>query len=222
VQDTRCWPTIKIEPSSTEDDEILTGLYHGGAQWRIVGIDTPWCREHHQTLRENQARPYNLLSQEFAVRLRDALRQISAKLGQEGLYSHDDVIEELRREHPKTIKEYSRTLEDVALKRMLSDIDSRQVRKYDPAQGELFSELAGIPASFSAKGLGLSNKSGARVLNHRLNVRQLRSIAYAAEKPRLASSFKTKILEVLDQLKDFIASEEEEIGAILKRSRGQS
>jgi hypothetical protein len=153
--------------------------------------------------------------------LRNALRRISYDLGLRGQYTHDDVIRELRVKHRDLVNENSEKLENVALKRLLSDVEAKQSRSYNHLQSELFPELAGFPASYDAKAMGLSDKRGSRVLLQSLSVKAVRFIANMTKPTRKNSSPADKMKELLGELAPYILSDDEMFSDVIRRSRGE-
>lgn len=154
------------------------------------------------------------------MNLRSALRRIAYELGLKGGYTHDDVIAELRTSYPDLIAEESRKLETIALKRILSDVDARQVKTFCAEQSELFPELAGFPGSYDARAAGLTDTKGVRVLLQRLPIKIVRAIATYSKPPKKNSSLQTRLKDYLGELSPYIQSDDEMFSDVIKRSRG--
>lgn len=153
------------------------------------------------------------------MNLRSALREIAHELGLKGTYTSDDVIDELKARHPKMVASERQKLETLALKRILSDVDARQVKTYNAEQSELFPELAGFPGSLDARSLGLTDKKGGRILLQRLPVKTIREIASYAKPVKKNISLQARLKVCLDELSPFIQSENDALGDVIKRSR---
>lgn len=153
------------------------------------------------------------------MNLRSALRRIAHELGLRGYYTHDDVIKELRARHPSLIASESQRLETIALKRILSDVDAKQVKTYNADQGEFFPELGGFPGSYDARTVGLTDMKGARVLLQLLPVKVVRAIANYTKPVKKNSSPQGRLKSYLDELSTHIQSDEDLFGEVIKRSR---
>jgi hypothetical protein len=106
------------------------------------------------------------------MKLRETLRKISAELGRKnGHYSHDDVIFELRKARPDLIQTSSKLFENIALKRILNDIESKQSKSFNLAQLDMFPELGGLPLSIPG---GSELPKGSRLFFQKLTIRQIR------------------------------------------------
>ena len=153
------------------------------------------------------------------MKLRSALRILSHELGLKGRYTYDDVIVQLRARYPNLIADEAKTLETIALKRILCDVDARQVRNSSSGQSELFPELAGFPGSYNARAVGLQVERGVRVLLQLLPVKTVRAIASHTKPPKKNSSIQAKLKTYLDDLSPHLDSDEEIFGDVIKRSR---
>jgi hypothetical protein len=153
------------------------------------------------------------------MNIRSALRSIAYELGKAGSYSNDKVIAEMRSRYPNLLASEAEKLQSVALKKILSDVDARQIKIVNPDQQEFFPELAGMPGSCDARSLGLAEEKGTRIPLHLLPIRAVR-VLVTNQRPRNNKlSFKSQLQEHLDKLSPHIVSEDETIGSVLKRCR---
>jgi hypothetical protein len=153
------------------------------------------------------------------MKLRGMLRRLSSQFGLKGPYTHEDVIKELRQNYPDLIEENSRRLEDMALKRMLCDVDSRQVSSQDPAQGDLFEKHPGLRGSYDATLLGISERKGTRILTSILTISNAKKILAMPDRPKVNISPKERLRQLMKELSPFILSDADTIGDVLRRSR---
>ncbi len=152
------------------------------------------------------------------MKLRELLRSTAYDLGLRGLYTHNDVIETIRKDHPDVLIREAKKLEDIALRRLLNDVEAKQSKSYDPYQLEMFWELDGLPNSYDAKILGLADERGSRVPLRSAPIRSLRAIVSQNRKEKITP--KLKIEKLLEAMAPFIVSEDECLSDVLRRSRG--
>jgi len=152
------------------------------------------------------------------MKLRELLRNTAYELGLRGFYTHNDVIETIRKDHPNILIQEAKKLEDIALRRLLNDVEAKQSKSYDPNQLEMFWELDGLPNSYDAKILGLADERGSRVPLRSAPIRSLRAIVSQKRKEKITP--KLKIEKLLEALAPFIVSEDECLSDVLRRSRG--
>ncbi|MBM7048073.1 MULTISPECIES: hypothetical protein [Rhizobium] len=155
------------------------------------------------------------------MRLHDALRKISQELGLKGPYSHDSVIAEIRRQYPKLIDDNSIKLQDIALKRLLNDLDSKQSRAFIDGQGDLFGVFAGLPTSVNSRVLGVG-KAGERMLLQTLSARLVETLLNRPEPRRKNSTPKERLREFYDQVKSYAVSGDETLEELVRKSRDET
>lgn len=132
------------------------------------------------------------------MKVRDELRRIAYELGSSrGFYTKDDVIAELRRRRPDLINKESRRLEEIAMKRLLGDIESRQVRNFDPKQYDLLGGILGLPLSVPAPKEG-GQKGRQRAFLLKINIATLRKHAIRSAELRRARDHKTPLEQLFD------------------------
>ncbi|MGQ3240765.1 hypothetical protein [Shinella sp.] len=151
--------------------------------------------------------------------MRSLLRKIAYEAGLKGEYTPEDVIGTLRENHAEAVAFEARKLEDIALRKMLSDIEGHRTRTFNSDQGEFFPELAGLQTSYDARVLGVSEKRGARILLEKLSVRLARVAGSASRKIRRNLSPADKLNKFLDDLQPYIESEDDLVADVIKRSR---
>lgn len=151
--------------------------------------------------------------------LRNLLRKIAYEAGLKGEYCAEDVISTLRTNHPEVVALEARRLEDIALRKMLSDVEGHRTRVVNSDQGEFFPELLGLQASFDARFLGISEKKGARVLLEKLSVKLARVAGSASRKVRRNLSPVDRLNKFLEDNQRYIKSEDDLIVDVVKRSR---
>jgi hypothetical protein len=117
------------------------------------------------------------------VKLRDEIRSVAADLGRKNAqYTHDEVISELRKKRPDLKRTASRYLENMALRRILNDIEGKQSKSFNFAQTEMFPELSGMPLSVPS---GIGYPRGHRRFLQRMSVKEVREHLLATKHPRV-------------------------------------
>ncbi|MER9445863.1 hypothetical protein NKI79_32080 [Mesorhizobium sp. M0340] len=153
------------------------------------------------------------------MKVRDHLRAIAFEIGSKSpYYSSDDVISELRRMRPDLIRQESRKLEDIALRRILNDIESRQSSSFNSDQADLFSPLGGAPLSFRGSDLDESVADRRlRMLLHRIPVGLLKKYV-AREQPIRPKKTKVDAIKgLLERYADQLKSDNDSLEDALRR-----
>ncbi|TPN69026.1 hypothetical protein FJ986_06690 [Mesorhizobium sp. B1-1-1] len=153
------------------------------------------------------------------MKVRDQLRAIAFELGNKSpYYSSDDVIVELRRKRPDLIAQESKKLEDIALRRILNDVESRQSSSFNSDQADMFPALGGVPLSFRGKDLDdtVTDKR-LRMLLHKVPVRLLRKYAARARSTREKKTKIDLIQELLEKYSRYLHSDNDSLSDALKR-----
>src|SRR5262245_16820850 len=145
------------------------------------------------------------------IKIRNALRKVSHDLGMKGLYTNADVIREFRARNSHLIDaKFGIELQDIGLRKILSDVNARQAKTYDAGQGEFFPELVGLPESVDAKTLGLAETKGERVLLQSLDIEHVRKAIENAPRPiRKNSAPSDKLRNFLARIEPFIKSDKD-------------
>lgn len=153
------------------------------------------------------------------MKVRDQLRVIAFELGSKSpYYSSDDVIAELRRKRPDLITQESKKLEDIALRRILNDIESRQSSSFNSDQSEMFPALGGAPLSFRGSDLDESvTDRRLKVLLHRVPVGVLKSYIARGQPIRQKKTKVDFIKGLLEKYADHLQSDSDSLGDALKR-----
>ena len=153
------------------------------------------------------------------MKVRDQLRAIAFEIGSKSpYYSSEEVISELRRKRPDLIRQESRKLEDIALRRILNDIESRQSSSFNSGQADLFSPLGGAPLSFRGTDLDDSvTDKRLRVLLHRVPVGLLRKYVGREQPARKKKTKVDVIRSLLEKYADQLQSESDSLEDALRR-----
>lgn len=84
--------------------------------------------------------------------LREAMKQVLTEQVEVGDVSNDEIIRIVRNRFPSLISPSRSELENIAMKRILNDLSSRQSKLPKlSAQQDLFGELSSLPVLFSLK-----------------------------------------------------------------------
>ena len=153
------------------------------------------------------------------MKVRDQLRAIAFEIGSKSpYYSSEDVISELRRKRPDLIRQESRRLEDIALRRILNDIESRQSSSFNSDQTDLFSPLGGAPLSFRGSELDESVADRRlRMLLHRIPVGLLRKYV-SREQPIRSRKTKVDVIKgLLEKYAGQLKSDDDSLEDALRR-----
>jgi hypothetical protein len=156
------------------------------------------------------------------IKIRNALRKVSHDLGMKGHYTNADVIREFRARNSHLIDaKFGVELQNIGLRKILSDVNARQAKTYDDmGQGEFFPELVGLPESFDAKTLGLAETKGERVLLQSLDIEHVKKAIESAPRPiRKNSAPSDKLRNFLAGLEPFIKSDKDILADVIKRWR---
>ncbi|MDX8470210.1 hypothetical protein RFM26_31520 [Mesorhizobium sp. VK23B] len=153
------------------------------------------------------------------MKVRDQLRAIAFEIGSKSpYYSSDDVISELRRKRPDLIRQESRKLEDIALRRILNDIESRQSSSFNSDQADLFSSLGGAPLSFRGSDLddSVADKK-LRMLLHKIPVGLLKKYV-TREQPVRRKKTKVDVIKgLLEKYADQLQSDSDSLEDAIRR-----
>lgn len=153
-------------------------------------------------------------------KVRNALRRVAHELGMKGRYTNEEVIREFRARNSDLLDaKIGALLQDIGLRRVLSDVNARQPKAYNSQQGDFFPELAGLPDSFDAKSLGLADAKGERVLLQTLDVEHAKAIANAPKPVKKNSSPSDKLRNFLGVLEPYIKSDKDILADVIKRWR---
>lgn len=157
------------------------------------------------------------------MELRNQIRLIAFELGSKnGYYSSEQVIFELRQKQPELIAKDSRRLEDIALRRILNDVESRQSSLFNKDQIDMFSELGGLPLSIQAEIESLpdgTTKKARRLLQH-APISLIRQ-HLAKARTRNSKSRLDIIEEMLTEYAPYITSEDDTLTDAMRRRREQ-
>lgn len=149
--------------------------------------------------------------------IRDELRKIVYELGaSQASYTKEEAIAELRRRRPDVILKESRKLEDIALKRLLCDVEARMNKGFDPNQYDLFDGLSGLPLS-----VPITHEGGirSRALLLKLDLEALQKQAERTAELRKSRDQKSALELLWEELSPFSGSEGISVEEALKRLR---
>lgn len=152
--------------------------------------------------------------------IRRELRVIAAELGRKNKsYDHNEVIAELRRSRPELIRAAGRSLENMALRRMLNDIESKQLTSRSLSHFSLFPELAGLPLSLPIPAADVKRGSK-RLYVEYVTVQQAREAADKKPTPKVESRHKRFALrKFLDDTAHLVISDTDDLAQLALRLR---